>query len=77
MDLEAIHGMTLQEIYGPRPVEYLGVWEVNGVEFEDGPTIEIGPGDVGLLEDGASTIWRVHETIRKAYQITYTRPPRW
>jgi hypothetical protein len=30
MDLEAIHGMTLQEIYGPRPVEYLGVWEVNG-----------------------------------------------
>jgi hypothetical protein len=30
MDLEAIHGMTLQEIYGPRPVEYLGVWAVNG-----------------------------------------------
>jgi uncharacterized protein len=47
------------------------------VEFEGGPTIEIGPGDVGLLEDGARTIWRVHETIRKAYQITYTRPPRW
>ncbi len=47
------------------------------VEFEDGPTIEIGPGDVGLLEDGARTIWRVHETIRKAYQITYTRSPRW
>lgn len=47
------------------------------VEFEDGPTIEIGPGDVGLLQDGARTIWRVHETIRKAYQITYTRSPRW
>jgi hypothetical protein len=30
MDLEAMHGMTLSEIYGPRPVEYLGVWDAGG-----------------------------------------------
>jgi len=49
------------------------------VQFIDGPTIEIGPGDVGLLQARAKTIWTVHETLRKAYQITYTDdyPPRW
>lgn len=47
------------------------------VSFEDGHVMEIGAGDVGLLSDGARTVWKVHETIRKAYQITYTRPPRW
>ena len=30
MDLEALHGMSLKEIYGPRPVEFLGLWEYGG-----------------------------------------------
>ena len=39
------------------------------VEFEDGAVLEIGPGDVGLLPAGARTTWRVHETLRKVFQV--------
>jgi len=42
------------------------------IEFEDGPTLEVGPGDVAVLPEGAVTRWTVHETLRKVYQITYT-----
>jgi len=41
------------------------------IEFEDGATIEIGPGDFLVLEAGARTVWTIHETVRKAYQVTY------
>ena len=41
------------------------------IEFEDGPTLEVGPGDVVVLPEGAATRWTVHETLRKVYQITY------
>ncbi|HVQ18420.1 MAG TPA: cupin domain-containing protein [Actinomycetes bacterium] len=34
-----------------------------------GPTLEVGPGDVGVLEAGAKTTWTVHETLRKIYVI--------
>lgn len=37
------------------------------IEVEGGATIEIGPGDVCLLADGAKTTWTVHETLRKVY----------
>jgi uncharacterized cupin superfamily protein len=40
------------------------------VEVEDGPTIEVGPGSVGLLHAGDRTIWRVHEDLRKVFQVT-------
>ena len=39
------------------------------VEVADGPTLEIGPGDVGLLPAGAETVWTIHETLRKVYII--------
>ncbi|MBI4944527.1 MAG: cupin domain-containing protein [Actinobacteria bacterium] len=39
------------------------------VEVEGGPTLEIGPGDVGLLPAGARTTWTVHETLRKVYVV--------
>jgi uncharacterized cupin superfamily protein len=39
------------------------------VEVADGPTLEIGPGDVGLLPAGAETTWTIHETLRKVYII--------
>ncbi|MDH6579628.1 cupin domain-containing protein [Kitasatospora sp. MAP5-34] len=39
------------------------------VEFEDGPTLEVGPGDVAVLREGDRTTWTVHETLRKAYSI--------
>ena len=39
------------------------------VEVVDGPTLEIGPGDVGLLPAGARTTWTVHETLRKVYVV--------
>ena len=41
------------------------------IEFQDGPTLEVGPGDVAVLPEGAVTRWTVHETLRKVYQITY------
>ena len=39
------------------------------VEVADGPTLEIGAGDVGLLPAGARTTWTVHETLRKVYVV--------
>jgi uncharacterized cupin superfamily protein len=42
------------------------------IAVEGGATIEVGPGDVGLLAEGARTTWIVHETLRKVYQ---TRRP--
>ena len=40
------------------------------IEVEGGPTLELKPGDVGLLHAGDRTIWRVHEALRKIYQTT-------
>lgn len=39
------------------------------IEVVDGPTLEVGPGDVGLLPSGARTTWTVHETLRKIYVV--------
>lgn len=40
------------------------------IEVEGGPTLEIGPGSVGLLRAGDRTTWTVHEDLRKIYQTT-------
>lgn len=42
------------------------------IEFQDGPALEVGPGDVVVLPEGAVTRWTVHETLRKVYQISYS-----
>jgi uncharacterized cupin superfamily protein len=39
------------------------------IEVAEGPTLEVGPGDVGVLEAGAATTWTVHEDLRKIYVI--------
>jgi hypothetical protein len=40
------------------------------IEVEGGPTLEVGPGDVGLLHAGDRTTWIVHEDLRKIFQTT-------
>ncbi|MBR7835500.1 cupin domain-containing protein [Actinospica durhamensis] len=40
------------------------------IAFADGPSLEVGPGSVAVLPEGAVTRWTVHETLRKVYQIT-------
>jgi uncharacterized protein len=40
------------------------------VEVEGGPTMELAPGDLGVLARGARTRWTVHEPLRKVFQIT-------
>jgi uncharacterized protein len=40
------------------------------IEVEDGPTLEVGPGDVGLLHAGDRTTWTVHDDLRKIFQTT-------
>jgi uncharacterized protein len=40
------------------------------IEIEGGPTLEVGPGDLCVLERGARTTWTVHEALRKVFQIT-------
>jgi uncharacterized cupin superfamily protein len=40
------------------------------IEVENGPTLELRPGAVGLLHAGDRTTWRVHETLRKVFQVT-------
>jgi len=39
------------------------------IEVEGGTTLEVGPGDIGLLPAGARTTWTVHEVLRKVYLI--------
>jgi GrpB-like predicted nucleotidyltransferase (UPF0157 family)/uncharacterized cupin superfamily protein len=40
------------------------------IEIEEGPTLEVGPGDAVVLEEGWRTRWTIHETLRKVYQVT-------
>jgi uncharacterized protein len=39
-----------------------------------GPTLQVGPGDVAVLESGAQTVWTVHETLRKVYVLLPAGP---
>jgi uncharacterized cupin superfamily protein len=39
------------------------------IEVSDGPTLEVGVGDIGVLEAGAQTTWTVHEDLRKVYIV--------
>jgi uncharacterized cupin superfamily protein len=39
------------------------------IEIEDGPTLEVGPGDIGTYPPGTRTTWTVHETLRKVYLV--------
>jgi len=40
------------------------------IAVEGGDTFDVGPGDACVLREGDRTVWTVHETLRKAYQIT-------
>jgi len=39
------------------------------IEVADGPTLQVGPGDIGVLVAGSRTTWTVHETLRKVYVL--------
>jgi uncharacterized cupin superfamily protein len=39
------------------------------IDVVDGPTLQVGPGDVGFLSAGARTVWTVHEDLRKVYLV--------
>lgn len=41
------------------------------IEVEGGATLEVGPGSACVLREGERTTWTVHETLRKAYHISY------
>jgi uncharacterized protein len=40
------------------------------VEVEGGVILELEPGVVGVLHAGDRAVWRIHETLRKVFQIT-------
>ncbi|MFC6064578.1 cupin domain-containing protein [Streptomyces ochraceiscleroticus] len=40
------------------------------IEIEGGSVLEVGPGDACFLREGDRTRWTVHETLRKAYQVS-------
>lgn len=40
------------------------------VAVEGGATLELEPGVVGVLQAGDRAVWRIHETLRKVFQIT-------
>ncbi|WP_262391854.1 cupin domain-containing protein [Nocardiopsis sp. CNR-923] len=42
--------------------------------MDGGPTLEVGPGDACVLREGDRTTWTVHETLRKAYHISFPGP---
>jgi uncharacterized cupin superfamily protein len=33
------------------------------------PPLELEPGVVGVLRDGDRAVWRIHETLRKVFQM--------
>jgi len=37
------------------------------IACENGPTIDVGPGDVVTLAEGTATTWTIHETLRKVF----------
>jgi|SRR3954464_6006411 uncharacterized cupin superfamily protein len=39
------------------------------IEVSGGPRLEVGVGDIGVLEAGAQTTWTVHEDLRKVYVV--------
>ncbi|MET9467746.1 cupin domain-containing protein [Streptomyces sp. NPDC006544] len=41
------------------------------IEVEGGATLEVGPGSACVLREGDKTTWTIHETLRKAYHISY------
>jgi hypothetical protein len=45
------------------------------IEIADGPTLEVGPGDLCVLAQGARTVWRVHETLRKVFAVSVPGEP--
>ncbi|MFJ7166134.1 cupin domain-containing protein [Streptomyces globosus] len=45
------------------------------VEVEGGAALEVGPGSACVLREGDRTVWTVHETLRKVYQITSAPRP--
>ena len=44
------------------------------IAIDGGESFDVGPGDMGVLEEGARSTWTVHETVRKAYQILLPPP---
>ena len=40
------------------------------IEIDGGPTLQVGPGDVGVLAAGTKTVWTIHEDLRKVYVVT-------
>jgi uncharacterized cupin superfamily protein len=39
------------------------------IEVAGGPTLQVGPGDIGVLHAGDQTTWTVHEDLRKVYVL--------
>jgi len=37
------------------------------IEIEGEGALNVGPGDIGILQAGAKTTWTVHEPLRKIY----------
>jgi uncharacterized cupin superfamily protein len=37
------------------------------IACDNGPTIDVGPGDVVTLAEGTATTWTIHEPLRKVY----------
>jgi uncharacterized cupin superfamily protein len=70
-DLEV--GIWQHSVGVSRDVEYDEVFVVLSgratIAVDDGPVLEVGPGDVGLLRAGASATWTIHETLRKVYVV--------
>lgn len=70
-DLEV--GVWQHGVGGSRDVEADEVFVVLSgratIAVADGPVLEVGPGDIGLLSAGSRTTWTIHETLRKVYVL--------
>ena len=40
------------------------------VDIAGGDRLELTPGSVGVFAEGTETVWTVHETLTKVFQIT-------
>lgn len=39
------------------------------ITLADGTTLELTPGDIGVLREGEQTTWQIHEPLRKVYLV--------
>src|SRR5262245_57832053 len=74
------HGSQVVGIYRSEPAAIRYLWEADEtihvlegrvrIEFEDGRSVELGPGDVGSFTSGDRAVWHILEPFCELFVLT-------